>query len=119
VAAQFPIAQIKTGQIVALFASGRIPGYQIPVTSEVGLPRSVLTDSRFGIWGPGALSIDIRRRIAADMAAALQQPGVDELWEKLNFTKPPEISPEEQQRVYDERIAGFAEGAKLNGYQPK
>jgi len=110
-------AHVQSGRLVPLMGSRRqdiFPG--VPSSTDLGLPA--MPEPRLGLFGPGAMPIAMRQKLAQEIALAVKTPTVTEYWQKVGFVVTP-TSPEEQQHEYDAAIVFYKEAAKLANFQPE
>lgn len=107
-------AHVDAGRVRALSTSAasiRSPGMpNVPTSAEAGLPGFDVSIS-FGLLAPAGTPLEIRRRLAAEVAAFIRKPEVASRLKSFGF-EPLSSSPEEYSKLISDEIQRWGEIAK-------
>jgi tripartite-type tricarboxylate transporter receptor subunit TctC len=108
---------VQSGKLVALIGTRKLD--LMPNTpSSTDLGFRPFPEPHFGFWGPPALALDIRQRLAGEITLALKTPAAVDMWQKQGMLSVPS-TPEDQQRTYDAAIEFYKAAAKVAHFEPQ
>lgn len=113
-----PHVQAGKAKVAAIAAPNRTPlAPDIPSAPEAGFP-TLDYESTIGLYGPAGMSLELRKRIAADVIEALNDPTVSKRLFNAGMAINPQ-GPEELAKVVARQKAATAQLADILGVKAK